>query len=159
MVITPIPYAPSHVRQIHCLAAEPDACFLRISVSDDGQDVAYETMMLSHLRSGVRSLELRSGAHGTRIELCSLLLDVTFNPDVEYTMAQVSSHGSCGWRRLMTARLKMLDRELDGYLDKLDGREPQPGEWEGELAHHDGEDKQDSEEPAAVAPKAVQQPQ
>ena len=92
MVITPIPYAPSHVRQIHCLAAEPDACFLRISVSDDGQDVAYETMMLSHLRSGVRSLELRSVAHGTRIELCSLLLDVTFNPDVEYTMAQVSSH-------------------------------------------------------------------
>ena len=72
------------MRQIHCLAAEPDACFLRISVSDDGQDVAYETMMLSHLRSGVRSLELRSVANGTRIELCSLLLDVTFNPVSAY---------------------------------------------------------------------------
>ncbi len=48
--------------------------------------------MLGHLRSGVRSLELRAVGTGTRIELCSLLLDVTFNPDVEYTMAQVNCH-------------------------------------------------------------------
>ena len=50
--------------------------------------------MLGHLRSGVRSLELRAVGTGTRIELCSLLLDVRFS-QVEYTMAQVDSLKEC----------------------------------------------------------------
>ena len=47
-------------RTVHCLAAEPDACLLRVSVLDAGEEVAYETMVLGRLRPGYRVLRLRS---------------------------------------------------------------------------------------------------
>jgi len=59
----------------HCLAAEPRETIMRVSVWDDGQLVAYETVVLGVLRSGYRNLQLRDQM-GTRIELCHLLLHI-----------------------------------------------------------------------------------
>ena len=63
--------------QVHCVAAEPDATVVRVSVTDGGQEVAYETAMLGRLRRGFRVLQLR-GPLGTRIELAYLLVKVSF---------------------------------------------------------------------------------
>ena len=62
--------------EVHVLAAEPDYTVLRVSVADEGQEVAYDTAVLGTLRPGVRCLELRSVKYGTRIELCTLLVEV-----------------------------------------------------------------------------------
>ena len=61
---------------VHCVAAEPETTIVRVSVTDHGQEVAYETAILSRLRNGYRVLQLR-GLLGTRIELCLLLIRVT----------------------------------------------------------------------------------
>eukprot|EP00966_Prymnesium_polylepis_P059671 1383900-Prymnesium_polylepis.1 len=62
---------------VHCMAAEPQAVFLRVCVVDRGQEVAYETSCLGRLRVGYRVLNLRSML-GTRIELCHLLVCISF---------------------------------------------------------------------------------
>jgi hypothetical protein len=59
----------------HCLAAEPRETILRIAVWDHGRMVAYETAVLSTLRGGYRSLQLRDH-HGTKIELCFVAVRV-----------------------------------------------------------------------------------
>ena len=64
----------------HCVAAEPHATFLRISVTDRGQEVAYETAVLGRLRGGYRVFQLR-GPLGTRIELCYLFVHISFESD------------------------------------------------------------------------------
>ena len=51
----------------HCLAAEPDATFLRIAVIDRYQEVAYESAVLGRIKCGYRVLQMRSML-GTRIE-------------------------------------------------------------------------------------------
>jgi len=63
--------------KIHCVCAEPQAVFFRVSVVDGGQEVAYETAILGRLRGGFRVFQLR-GVLGTRIELCFLLVRVSF---------------------------------------------------------------------------------
>lgn len=63
------------VQEVHCVAAEPDATFLRASVTDGGLEVAYETAVLGRLRCGYRVLHLR-GLLGTRIELAFLFVRV-----------------------------------------------------------------------------------
>jgi len=60
---------------VHCVAAEPEATFLRISINDRQREVAYETTLLGRLRSGYRAFQLRS-LRGTRIELCCLFAHV-----------------------------------------------------------------------------------
>ena len=67
-------FAPSTV---HCLAAEPDATFLRVVILDNGQEVAYETAVLGRLRGGYRVFQLR-GELGTRIQCCYLLVKISF---------------------------------------------------------------------------------
>ena len=90
-----------------CLAAEPHATFIRLSVTDNGQEVAYETAVLGRLRRGYRVFWMRSlvsrshifdptisvstlrgtqltGALtparqlGTRIELCYVFVKISF---------------------------------------------------------------------------------
>eukprot|EP00965_Chrysotila_dentata_P011380 371617-Pleurochrysis_carterae.AAC.4 len=65
--------------ELHCLAAEPMACVLRIAVIDEevGQEVAYDTVMLGAVREGYRVIHLRSML-GTRIESCFLLVKISF---------------------------------------------------------------------------------
>jgi len=65
---------------VHCIAAEPDATFIRVGVTDGRQEVAYETTLLSRLRGGYRVIRLR-GLLGTRIELCNLFVRVTFGAE------------------------------------------------------------------------------
>lgn len=62
--------------ELHCVAAEPFGTFLRVAVSDGGQEVAYETVVLGRLRRGYRVLHLRSML-GTRIELCFLFVRIS----------------------------------------------------------------------------------
>ena len=63
----------------HCVAAEPHATFLRVSVSDGGEEVAYETAVLGRLREGYRVFRLRDPSLGTRISLCYLLVHIRFS--------------------------------------------------------------------------------
>eukprot|EP00966_Prymnesium_polylepis_P270097 6239557-Prymnesium_polylepis.1 len=66
---------------VHCVAAEPNACFVRVSVTDGQQEIAYETAVLGRLRPGYRVLQLR-GAYGTRIECAYLFLRISFTSEV-----------------------------------------------------------------------------
>ena len=68
-------------KMVHCVAAEPYATFLRIGVSDEGHEMAYETIVLNRLRRGYRVLQLRS-LLGTRIELCYMFVRVRFGREV-----------------------------------------------------------------------------
>jgi len=61
----------------YCFAAEPQSTFLRVSVRGDMQELCYETAVLGRLRRGYRVFQLR-GLLGTRIELCYLLIHVSF---------------------------------------------------------------------------------
>ena len=65
---------------IHCVAAEPLLTFLRVGVVDREREVAYETAVLGRLRRGFRVLQLR-GSFGTRIELCYLLVKISFGTE------------------------------------------------------------------------------
>jgi len=60
---------------VYCAATEPYATFLHISVSDGGQEVAYESAVLGRLRNGYRVFQMRS-LLGTRIELAYLFVRI-----------------------------------------------------------------------------------
>jgi hypothetical protein len=64
-------------KKVHCVAAQPMSVFLRASVTDGGQEIAYETAVLGRLRGGYRVLCLR-GPLGTRIELCVIFVRISF---------------------------------------------------------------------------------
>mmetsp|Transcript_54368 Transcript_54368/g.143091 ORF Transcript_54368/g.143091 Transcript_54368/m.143091 type:complete len:127 (-) Transcript_54368:436-816(-) len=66
---------------LHCVAAEPDATFVRFSVADRGREVAYESAVLGRLRRGYRVLLLRLPKTGTRIELCYLFVRISFRSE------------------------------------------------------------------------------
>lgn len=70
-----VPSSGARGRTFHCLAAEPGATLLRVSVHDGDALVAYEAVVLGALRPGYRCLPLRS-RQGTPISLCSLLLHI-----------------------------------------------------------------------------------
>lgn len=76
---------------IHCIAAEPEATFLRVGVVDRGEEVAYATTVLSRLSPGYRVLPLRSML-GTRIDLCYVFVKISFNsvPNLTATNRQVT---------------------------------------------------------------------
>ena len=61
---------------VHCLAQEPTMTVLRVAVLEGDKDVAYETCLLSSLRSGYRVLHLRS-LLGTRLEGCVLFVQIS----------------------------------------------------------------------------------
>ena len=67
-------------RTLHCVAAEPHATFLRLAVLDGEDELAYETAVLGRLRRGYRVFQLRSDL-GTRIELCYLLVKISFGSE------------------------------------------------------------------------------
>ena len=64
-------------QEIHCVAAEPHAVFLRVGVADGGHEVAFQTAVLGRLRGGFRIFQLR-GVLGTRIELACLFVRISF---------------------------------------------------------------------------------
>ena len=71
---------PVFGEMIHCLAAEPHGTFLRVSVADGRQEVAFDVAVLGRLRRGYRVLSLRSML-GTRIELAYLFIHIGFGAE------------------------------------------------------------------------------
>eukprot|EP00966_Prymnesium_polylepis_P325935 7381868-Prymnesium_polylepis.1 len=98
---------------VHCVAAEPHAVFLRVAVSDGGQEVAFETLILGRLQRGYRVFLLRSML-GTRIELCYILAKISFRgePNLWLTPRQVSRSSSMhvGFRKQMGCPRPMRSR-------------------------------------------------
>ena len=87
---------------VHCIAAGPDATFLRVSVHDGNrQEVAYETAVLGRLRRGYRILQLR-GPLGTRIELCYLFVKISFGKEpnewANPRQARLTSQLTCSFK-------------------------------------------------------------
>jgi len=71
--------------KVHCVAAEPHATFLSISVTDDGEEVAYETAVLGRLLRGYRVIQIRS-ALGTRIELACIFVHIVHSTESELNL-------------------------------------------------------------------------
>ncbi len=67
----------------NCVAAEPYATFFRVGATDGGREVAYESAVLGRLRRGYRVFQLR-GLLGTRIELCYLLVKISFGRQTNF---------------------------------------------------------------------------
>eukprot|EP00966_Prymnesium_polylepis_P232839 5385042-Prymnesium_polylepis.2 len=66
---------------LHFVAAEPHATFVRVSVIEGKQELAYESAVLGRLRGGYRIFQLRS-CFGTRIELCYLFAKISFGTEI-----------------------------------------------------------------------------
>ena len=106
---------------IHCVAAEPYASFLHVSVADGGCDVAYEVAVLGRLRRGYRILQLRS-VLGTRIELSYVLVRIQFGNELNVWPTP---------RQLRLAALRrrnalILKREVEGSNSVADARPSVP---------------------------------
>jgi len=91
---------------VHCVAAEPQATFLRVSVIDAGQEVCYEICVLGRLKHGFRVLQMRS-LLGTRIELCVLFVQIIF--------------GSGERNQWQTARQLRLKEDIGDEFEALKG--------------------------------------
>ena len=70
---------------VYCAATEPHATFVHVSVSDGGQEVAYETAVLGRLRNGYRVFQMRS-LLGTRIELAYLFVRIRSGSQPKYAI-------------------------------------------------------------------------
>lgn len=94
---------------VHCLAQEPTMTVLRVAVLEGDKDVAYETCLLSSLRSGYRVLHLRS-LLGTRIEGCVLFVQISRG-------VEPNSFGITGQKvqtemARLEARIKQLEEQV-----------------------------------------------
>ena len=88
----------------HCIAAEPDTTFLRVSVADGKHEVAYETLVLGRLRHGYRVLTLRHVSTGTRIELAYLFVRISFGTVPKFAIRVRTEDGTVAmWRCVLLA--------------------------------------------------------
>jgi len=67
----------------HCIATEPDATFVRVSVVEGEHEVAYDVAVLGRLRCGYRIFMLRS-LLGTRIELAYLFVHISVGTEANH---------------------------------------------------------------------------
>ena len=86
---------------VHCIAAEPHATFVRVSVTDRGQKVAFEAAVLGRLKRGYRVIQLR-GKLGTRIELACLFVRISFGTEPNFFVSPRQARCVCvaGYRQL-----------------------------------------------------------
>jgi len=103
-------------KKVHCVAAEPHACFLRVGVIDGGREVAYETCVLARLRPGYGVLQLR-GVLGTRIELCFLFVRIAEGRDLMNRWPTVRQLRVQNLKRL--SNLNNANLEIDELKQKL----------------------------------------
>jgi len=61
--------------KFHCIASEPQATFVRISVANGRKEIGFDSMVLGRLRCGFRVFQMRT-LLGTRIELCYLFAQI-----------------------------------------------------------------------------------
>eukprot|EP00965_Chrysotila_dentata_P257070 6212760-Pleurochrysis_carterae.AAC.1 len=104
-------------QKVHCVAAEPRETVLRIAVVDDDFDreVAYETVVLGVLREGYRVFHLRN-MQGTRIESCSLLVQVSFGAQVN---AWVGEQDLVETIHKQKETITKQSRNLEAYKQKI----------------------------------------
>lgn len=94
---------------VHCLAQEPTTTVLRVAVLEGDKDVAYETCLLSSLRSGYRVLHLRS-LLGTRLEGCVLF--VRISRGVEPNSFSIAGEEIQAQLARSEARIKQLEAQV-----------------------------------------------
>ena len=90
---------------IHCMAAEPHETFVRVSVLEGKQEVAFEVALLGRLRRGYRVFQLR-GLLGTRIELCYMLVRIAFDSESNQWATTRQLRVASGQHRMENAKLK-----------------------------------------------------
>jgi len=109
-------------QDVHCMAAEPHATFLRVGVVDGRQgEVAFETCVLGRLRGGYRILRLRSML-GTRIELACLFVRISFGyeSNIWMTLRQLGIQGSYRSSRRTSAESERMEFR-DGSMQSVGG--------------------------------------
>ena len=109
--------------QVHCVAQETNATVLRVGVTEGRKEVAYESVMLGRLRPGYRVLQLRSSATGTRIELCCVLIRISFGvePNLQVT-ARLHERKMSDQRR----RISELERQHHSLASSPGGSQLAP---------------------------------
>jgi len=109
--------------KVHCIAAEPNACVLRVAVVDEeaGQEVAYDTVVLGAVREGYRVIHLRSML-GTRIESCYLLVHIAFSTQVNAWVGEHELVQTLYKQRLELDESRARVAELESKLEKYEGR-------------------------------------
>uniref|UniRef100_A0A7S4BXU9 PI-PLC Y-box domain-containing protein n=1 Tax=Chrysotila carterae TaxID=13221 RepID=A0A7S4BXU9_CHRCT len=110
-------------QEVHCVAAEPMACVLRVAVVDEeaGQEVAYDTVVLGAVREGYRVIHLRSML-GTRIESCYLLVHIAFSTQVNAWVGEHELVQTLYKQRLELDESRARVAELESKLEKYEGR-------------------------------------
>mmetsp|Transcript_40239 Transcript_40239/g.110796 ORF Transcript_40239/g.110796 Transcript_40239/m.110796 type:complete len:545 (+) Transcript_40239:2-1636(+) len=106
--------------EVHCLATEPFATFVRVAVLDQDREVAYATAVLGRLRKGYRVLLLRSPL-GTRIELCYLFVRITFGSAANVWLSPMQfAQQSLPLRALHLEEVSQLKSEMGRrHLDEV----------------------------------------
>jgi len=102
--------------EVHCVASEPHATFLRIAVLDGLHEAAYMTAILGRLRHGYRIFQLRSSL-GTRIELAYVFVRITFGSVANNQWGNLSQV-TAGLRELNSQAHQRIS-ELEEELNKL----------------------------------------
>jgi len=114
---------------IHCVAAEPYATFMRIGLTDGGQEeVAYEIACVGRLRRGYRILQLR-GTLGTRIELSCIFVRLScgVEPNLWLSARHVRLHRSSEGDRMLqheevVERQKETIQSQENTIEQLQSR-------------------------------------
>ena len=70
-------------QMLHCVASEPHATFVRITLLEGTNEVAFESAVLGRLRCGYRVLQLRD-LLGCKIELCYLFVHITWGSELNF---------------------------------------------------------------------------
>uniref|UniRef100_A0A7S4BXW7 PI-PLC Y-box domain-containing protein n=1 Tax=Chrysotila carterae TaxID=13221 RepID=A0A7S4BXW7_CHRCT len=111
-------------QEVHCVAAEPMACVLRVAVVDEeaGQEVAYDTVVLGAVREGYRVIHLRSML-GTRIESCYLLVHIAFSTQVNAWVGEHELVQTLYKQRLELDESRAEIAELKSQLHEYKGRD------------------------------------
>jgi len=104
---------------VYCVAAEPRATFLRISVTHEGREIAFETAVLGRLRRGYRIFQLRSPL-GTRIELCYLFVRIKFTSEQNMwiTPRQWRMQGAASVERQRSNSTRAIEEEVAKLLSE-----------------------------------------
>ena len=98
----------------HCIAAEPDATFIKVSVVEGEHEVAYESAVLGRLRVGYRIFMLRS-LLGTRIELAYLFVHISVGTEANH-------YATPRQLRITTSNLREEKNRLNHNITSLNSK-------------------------------------
>ena len=107
---------------VHCLAAEPNETVLKLGIVDADVEVAFATVVLGLLRPGYRSVQLRS-RHGTRIQLCSLLVHIELANELSPITNQRDLMLEMRRQQLVISEQEKVIREQRERIQQLEAQE------------------------------------